>query len=977
MLRQGFKYKRQSLENKQSGLQAYGANKHTLNIQGVDASVTNDQLRKMWETGSSIYGLLWTTQADWISAANSILAYCCIFKYCLEELRMGHLQIPVGRVAEDVDRMDDGNQRDRVWIKASLPMATPKSKEVLHSQTREFVSRILEYFKQEKENNGPLMDVTKVTERVAAACKISVTTVKRIHKERKNGESNNSSEFSTLGKKHNKPKVVTEVDSFSADALRRHIYAYYSRKEVPTVEKLMKSFETAGLWEASRTSLQKVLKSMGFSYRKLNNRVVLMEKPDIALKRLPCSSDMLKVELLSLVKMRKPLHPTYLLDQKASERGHTVIRLPPYHCHFNPVELVWSWLKDFVGKRNTTFKLEDVKALVHTAVENITPEHWKSYVKHVRGIIDEAWEKDSLTDEEIEQFVISLSGDSSDESSWEEDSDMDEDYDDSMAEARKPASQTGAPSWQRPPRARDSRNQARLQNFLQKKELANNKPVGNWADEFNPQDIVLESMAEARKPASQTGAPSWQGPPRARDSRNQARLQNFLQKKELANNKPVGNWADEFNPQDIVLERSGPKPRNCGGNKKKTPQASDFQAKNESAPKDEPLYDIGGCTASFPLTEKYCMNYDLGGFVPLVRQAYEAIREVDARVDRQMPYCIFLHHCTVYLNAVITDRIKEQGGRPYGNAERARDVLTVDGTIHIVGTEVVQEYIRNIGKFTCTTGEEIFMNPPTIAIPGLPGPNHEPGFFRACTQFTHNVYECYVAPAVTAWYVIATRDENPDWDPLPAEFTPAGGVPTHNLLGYEKLKMSAFKKALMNHESRRVEEEEPSSPVFEDIQVGSQPTPIEDISPQPIDIGSDMESVADLQSEAGDEMSKDRFRLARKRKAARSAAAKNLPKKVNRSNSVKSLDHPRPSTSAAVNPEAAQVIADQTQSILTHYQMQEEVVHSKEIIQSFEKVVDMIQVQHWIQLSDYLYDRNLEHLTEQPIKKDDSLKIKF
>ncbi|KAF6216771.1 hypothetical protein GE061_001120 [Apolygus lucorum] len=166
-------------------------------------------------------------------------------------------------------------------------------------------------------------------------------------------------------------------------------------------------------------------------------------------------------------------------------------------------------------------------------------------------------------------------------------------------------------------------------------------------------------MAEAKKPASQSGAPSWQGNPRARDARNQARLQNFLQKKESANNKPVGNWADEFNPQDIQLGRSDAKPWNRGGNnKKKTPQAADFQAKNESAPKDELLYDIGGCTASFPLTEKYCMNYELGGFIPLVRQAYEAIREVDARVDRQMPYCIFLHHCTVYLNAVITERIK-------------------------------------------------------------------------------------------------------------------------------------------------------------------------------------------------------------------------------------------------------------------------------------------------------------------------------
>ncbi|KAF6201609.1 hypothetical protein GE061_004001 [Apolygus lucorum] len=63
----------------------------------------------------------------------------------------------------------------------------------------------------------------------------------------------------------------------------------------------------------------------------------------------------------------------------------------------------------------------------------------------------------------------------------------------------------------------------------------------------------------------------------------------------------------------------------------------------------------------------------------------------------------------------------------------------------------------------------------------------------------------------------------------------------------------------------------------------------EDISVQQIAIDSDMESVVAPQSEVGDEMSRERFRQARKREAAKSAAAKNLPKKMKRSGSVKSV----------------------------------------------------------------------------------------
>ncbi|CAH0396083.1 unnamed protein product [Bemisia tabaci] len=41
----------------------------------------------------------------------------------------------------------------------------------------------------------------------------------------------------------------------------------------------------AELFEGSRASLHRTLKKIGFEFNKLNNRIVLMEKPEIALKR--------------------------------------------------------------------------------------------------------------------------------------------------------------------------------------------------------------------------------------------------------------------------------------------------------------------------------------------------------------------------------------------------------------------------------------------------------------------------------------------------------------------------------------------------------------------------------------------------------------------------------------------------------------------------------------------------------------------
>lgn len=61
---------------------------------------------------------------------------------------------------------------------------------------------------------------------------------------------------------------------------------------------------------------------------------------------------MLKPELLAIVRFLKPTKKSYVIDNLAKDAGHTILRLPPYHCEFNPIELAWAMVKGYV-KRET------------------------------------------------------------------------------------------------------------------------------------------------------------------------------------------------------------------------------------------------------------------------------------------------------------------------------------------------------------------------------------------------------------------------------------------------------------------------------------------------------------------------------------------------------------------------------------------------------------------------------------------------
>jgi hypothetical protein len=98
----------------------------------------------------------------------------------------------------------------------------------------------------------------------------------------------------------------------------------------------------------------------------------------------------------------------YELDQITNEWGHQVIRLSPYHCQYNPIELIWVQVKREVADRNKTFKLADVERLMSDVIDRVTVEDWKKCVRHAKRLQEDDFVKECSRDSIIEPIVINL-----------------------------------------------------------------------------------------------------------------------------------------------------------------------------------------------------------------------------------------------------------------------------------------------------------------------------------------------------------------------------------------------------------------------------------------------------------------------------------------------------------------------------------------------------------------------------------------
>ncbi|XP_072403344.1 uncharacterized protein [Diabrotica undecimpunctata] len=106
------------------------------------------------------------------------------------------------------------------------------------------------------------------------------------------------------------------------------------------------------------------------------------------------SMSMMKFELMAIVKKHLP-EKIFKLDRLALQYGHQVLRLPPYHCQFNPIENVWSDCKRYYDANITTAGVTNEATVLNIwkqSLQQVTPEKWRNYVKHAEKLINEYWE---------------------------------------------------------------------------------------------------------------------------------------------------------------------------------------------------------------------------------------------------------------------------------------------------------------------------------------------------------------------------------------------------------------------------------------------------------------------------------------------------------------------------------------------------------------------------------------------------------
>ncbi|XP_018577481.1 uncharacterized protein LOC108915825 [Anoplophora glabripennis] len=121
------------------------------------------------------------------------------------------------------------------------------------------------------------------------------------------------------------------------------------------------------------------------------------KKVDIELwltkKQIPFDGTLIKVELLDIVRMHKLKYNKYICDELAQQCNKIVLRLPPYHNELNPIETIWTQLKNEITACSMTFKFGNVCE----AVNSITWDKWRDCVDYVHNTVEPwMWKLDNL-----------------------------------------------------------------------------------------------------------------------------------------------------------------------------------------------------------------------------------------------------------------------------------------------------------------------------------------------------------------------------------------------------------------------------------------------------------------------------------------------------------------------------------------------------------------------------------------------------
>ncbi|KAG0421519.1 hypothetical protein HPB47_002595, partial [Ixodes persulcatus] len=171
-------------------------------------------------------------------------------------------------------------------------------------------------------------------------------------------------------RKRSAPPTPSLLGSFDRGTLRLIVHDFFRLNECPTLSKFPK---------ISRTTLWRALVDLGFTFVKRNRDSLLMERTDLVLW---------------------PIQE-WLTDN----------------------EIVWD--PTFLKAEHLDL-VERARLTMPAALQQVTPDDWNAYARHVIDVENKMWEADCLSDTVIDSVVIHLGSD--------DDKSSDEDMDDSSDE---------------------------------------------------------------------------------------------------------------------------------------------------------------------------------------------------------------------------------------------------------------------------------------------------------------------------------------------------------------------------------------------------------------------------------------------------------------------------------------------------------------------------------------------------------------
>lgn len=195
-----------------------------------------------------------------------------------------------------------------------------KGRNTIHSGERKIVYNVYRFLKR---LSFPLFRETinfnQTGKLCAQACGVSERTVTRI-----NTEANKSTDelagpsFSTPGKERKRKSKGTSFDDFEKDVLRRIVLSFYDRGDFPTSDKITHEKKAKINYQGSETSTRRLLKQIGFSYRKpKNGRRFLLERNDIVAARIKF------LRTMNELRSSSDSRPIYYLDETWVNENHS------------------------------------------------------------------------------------------------------------------------------------------------------------------------------------------------------------------------------------------------------------------------------------------------------------------------------------------------------------------------------------------------------------------------------------------------------------------------------------------------------------------------------------------------------------------------------------------------------------------------------------------------------------------------------